>query len=129
MINLLENQKVLVSLKCQMRRTEKKAISALEKVAGQAISRINDADEASSKFKEDIIIHSKEIGKLQAIKPILDLVNGEKGIDPLQLGVLMVLILHKYKAMLEPDNQHGTLSLRISLDSAMREIEERDRNW
>ena len=112
-----------------LRRAEKKAISALETVAGQAISRINDADEASSKFEDDIIIHSKEIGKLQAIKPILDLVNGEKGIDPLQLGVLMVLILHKYKAILEPDNHHGTLSLRISLDSAMREIEERDRNW
>lgn len=110
-----------------MRGAKKKAISALEKVESQAISRVNDANEARSIFEDDMVNHSKEIGKLQAIRPILDLVNGEQGIDPLQLGVLMALILHKYKASLKPDNDYRTLSLRTNLDSTIRDIEERDR--
>ncbi|MCZ6613827.1 MAG: hypothetical protein O6762_04005, partial [Thaumarchaeota archaeon] len=115
-----------------MRGFEKKAISALEKVESQAISRVNEANEARSKFEDDMVNHSKEIGKLQAIRPILDLVNGEQGTDPLQLGVMMLLILHKYKAMLGRDNNYRTLSLRISLESAIRDIEDRDSgigNW
>ena len=110
-----------------MMGAKKKAISALEKVESQAISRVNDANEARSIFEDDMVNHSKEIGKLQAIRPILDLVNGEQGTDPLQLGVLMVLILHKYQASLKPDNDYRTLSLRTSLDSTIRDIEERDR--
>jgi len=115
-----------------MRGFEKKAISALEKVESQAISRVNEANEARSKFEDDMVNHSKEIGKLQAIRPMLDLVNGEQGTDPLQLGVMMVLILHKYKAMLGGDNNYRTLSLRSSLESAIRDIEDRDSgigNW
>ena len=62
----------------------------------------------------------------------MDLVNEEQGTDPMQLGVMMVIILNKYKAMLGGDNNYRTLSLRSSLESAIRDIEDRDSgigNW